>query len=272
MEELPSGIEAPERSQASEPASIELQESSFGERIRRIREVAGRLVLGTAIAVGGMEAAARSTAEQSREQITMTEAVEGKDGTLSAERMTKILRDTYPKGWFDGVSVRVKPYIGEAFPKWTQASETALPAADAIENLFQEGSTITLRPSQLKHNSLEHVVGRILSHESGHAATHEMPASQWEAIRAGIINRLQEPDRLESPHVALMPGTSADIETQAEEYWAEIVGQYFQDPTQLNIKDFRVVDVVVKQKDATFDALQKANERRIEMLKNSITS
>ncbi|MDO8574274.1 MAG: hypothetical protein Q7R86_01465, partial [bacterium] len=78
-----------------------------------------------------------------------------------------------------------------------------------------------------------------------------------------VGDRLDDPDRYESWYVESIKNKDKQYEqyTKAIEYWAEICERYFYMPRDMNIKDFRLVEGVVKKADPQFDVNRAIDER-----------
>ncbi|MBI4120384.1 MAG: hypothetical protein HY454_02860 [Parcubacteria group bacterium] len=109
-----------------------------------------------------------------------------------------------------------------------------------------------------KESSLPTIL-RVAGHEIAHANSwktdNEMNTEERMDLLLSISKRLRAGDRYMSNYVESINNEDGQLENynKATEYWAEICEQYFSDPNSLNVKDWEIVDDMIKKQDPKFD-------------------
>ncbi len=195
---------------------------------------------------------------------------ENDGGRISPENLRAILLRTYPLSWISTVNAIIEAENeldtgGRYGSKLKNVNAVASCNSSLFGTLFS-GSDIVFYDSA-RFYSLQRLLNRTFSHELGHAYRNSLFYS-GEALDHKIRDRLQSDDRFISEYVENIDA-DADKDAKVGEYWAEIVSQFFEDASQLNIKDFKLVANEISKTDPDFN-WRRARDERAHMISESI--
>lgn len=202
---------------------------------------------------------------ESHEPMNIGE-IEALENTISAKTLKTIIEKTYPKGWFKNNMADIKqgkPDVTEFIAKDKRKWDTLAVAFD----MTKEGkakSSIVFNQEVSRGWPVGHLINHTLSHESCHAVEHGLSIADSNNLFEAVAERIEAPDRFQSEYVENIEDADKKARdfSKAQEYWAEICAQFFNDPTQLHIKDFRMVSEQVKKVDPAFNWKTASKHRK----------
>lgn len=190
-----------------------------------------------------------------------------KDGVLESMDLSEIIDQTFPKGWVNNEVEAVitekeipKRNVGNSGPKegWITIAVTRPSKEGRDKIIFSE--------TAVRNESTNYIVntfGHEIAHANSWMSDNETGDEEKADLLLKIADRLSSADRYKSSYVESINNQDKNKEkyTKASEYWAEICAQYFEDPTQLNVKDFQIVDAQVRKTDPNYDWQKSRSER-----------
>ena len=203
----------------------------------------------------------RVVEEDSHPQL---EAIETGEGRINLEMLRSILA-TFPRNWVNGQISAI-----------SQTDKVEVIEKDGVRWTKDADFRFTNEKITLYKNIKTHPLGlfaHVLAHESAHA-------NDWKGNNRAsyedklnllfkLIGRLDSDERFKSEYAESKLKDSENTKLNrylyAQEYWADICAQYFQDPTQLSMDDFEIVDAWVKKSDPNFNPTT-SNEQRTQIL------
>jgi len=215
--------------------------------------------------------------ETDKTEKAETSKVDSAQGTMTAEELSEIIDKTFPKGW-------VNNEVGAIFQMGVDSvsgDQKGLGGGWVTLALIERAGyygrkdRITLNADTNKKHLVQDIVNGTLAHEIGHANDWELDNEMNHEERADLLlsisERLSSEDRFQSNYVESINNADKQKESylKAIEYWAEICGQYFQDPAQLHVKDFRIVSAEIRRTDPNFN-WQEKNQLRRELIQKVI--
>ncbi len=197
--------------------------------------------------------------------ILETSSLETSSATLTPKELRKYLVESYPKGWIENEVAAIRQVdIDERMPE--EYGIEGQVAGSCAGGDWDRRANITLM-RLTKDDNLHVLTNSTISHELGHANDWDSDQEMTEEERINLLlavgERLDDSDRYQSWYVESIQNKDKKYELykKAKEYWAEICRQYFYIPHDLNIKDFRLVEGVIKKADPQFDVSSANNER-----------
>lgn len=183
--------------------------------------------------------------------------VEG--GNLESEDVSEYL-GTIPLNWVNGEISSIKQIEKGDPPEERGGSIWTVLGKFKDDKLGSKKGHIILTEA-LKEKNVPEVLN-IINHELGHAndwgSDNDTFYEEKLDLLLGILARIDSPDRYMSSYVeSYKDGDDKTIHFRkfrmAQEYWAEISGQYFSDPTQLSIIDLEIVDSWIRKGDPGYN-------------------
>jgi hypothetical protein len=189
------------------------------------------------------------------------------DPEASPERIRFIL-DTLPEGFVEGEVIRIG-FEDEVLPAREDyhlhaGAETAATAGGGTS---AERTVITFWRGA-KDNRSDWIWGDAMIHEIGHANDWETDLQLDDAEKAElkkrVIERVQAPDRFKSSYVEGIsnPDKTAELESKAKEYWAEIVAAYLNGKLDPFGPDGELVAEYIAKNDPDFDRTAALEARK----------
>lgn len=255
--------------QSQERARIEQEGARIEEKVERAERLFGEY--------GKIDAAVTEKEHATETEPLITETSDillyghTKLIKVDAKEFKEFLSTTYPKGWVDNEVSSItqsderKP-LGE---KYGGAKHATVAAAYIREG---ERGKIKFYDVTLT-NSPSHLLRDVLPHELGHGndwlSDQEMTYEERLDLQLAVAERLSADDRFQSSYVESIQNDNPQAERclKALEYWAEICGQYFNDPSKLHYNDYELVNNCVKAGDPDYDE-NAANEVRNNFLES----
>lgn len=198
-----------------------------------------------------------SDPEKSKPDSLQTTPVETKTGTFDEKEIRELLVTTYPKGWVENEVSSIEQ-VGESQKMPERYGTGGEVAGICAGGQGKERSQIVLlRPT--RSDDAKYVLNDLIPHELGHANDWNNDSEMTSAERVNLLisvgERLDDSDRFRSWYVEHIQNKDGQHEryTRATEYWAEICAAYFSTPDFMNIKDFELVDGVVKKGDPKYN-------------------
>lgn len=210
------------------------------------------------------EFAERQEGVQTSDLVTIEEEDGAREQRISAGQLRELL-NYYPRGWVD---TEIASITQSDLPD-SLAEEYGIEGESAATCSTEVGETKSRidfhRASQ--EENLYWVLTNYLPHEIGHAndwsTDEEMSVGERMDLLLAIADRLVSDDRYQSAYVEEInnPDKQQEFYLKATEYWAEICAQYFDLPEAMNIKDFALVDRVVRRGDPQYDVFACSDEQ-----------
>ena len=216
--------------------------------------------------------------EQANELDKKTEIIsslEALEGTIPADKLREVIDKTFPKNWVNrevtSISQRAQS-VGEKLATLLGGlgadGEVVASASMAYESEKAEivfyGVTSKL--------PMQYIANDFLTHELAHAndweSDIEMNEEERDRLLLQISERLDADDRHKSEYVESLTHRDKRVQkyAKAKEYFAEICAVYFSNPEILHVKDFEIVNAVVKKHDPEFDVKKTGDIRKQIML------
>lgn len=186
------------------------------------------------------------------ESIPVTGDIFAKDGRVDKKDLARYLA-TYPKDWLRNLGTIHQEEKNE------KLEASGLESQNSLATTFREGEQkAKVVFWQTAHKDSFHYVMSTIHHEMGHVndwTDERLPYMDRLELLVKISRRIGARDRFHSSYVESIHGDNhfAVSYDRATEYWAEICMQYFDDATQLHIKDFAIVDDYVHKIDPNYN-------------------
>ena len=217
----------------------------------------------------------RGEREKEHEWQTITSDLVGQEGGIQPRVVNRILDETYTKGWVNNEVeiIQQKEQKGGTEALRSRGIEDGSALAECI-SWEQSKARITFFSPAKKH-SLQYLTSNTLAHELAHAnswsADNEMTPEEKADLLLAVAERIFSEDRFKSSYVESIsnPDKQQENYLKATEYWAEICGQYFSDPSKLNVKDFSITESFIRKTDQKFD-VKKANSERRHLVQQNV--
>lgn len=203
--------------------------------------------------------------EIENKEKTATTTIKWGHQIFTGQQVSEIL-NTFPDRWIDNeIDIITQEEKDEPVSEDYGLEENTKTLAACITK-FGKKSKIVFYNGIKEHHHF-YVLNDILSHEIAHANDwdndDEMNPDDRRYLLLSITERLGSKDRFMSDYVESIKNENEQEEKylKAVEYWAEICAQYFYDSTNMNIKDFQIVDKVVKNTDPNFNPIEQYANR-----------
>jgi len=190
--------------------------------------------------------------------------------TLDGEKIGQILHDTFPKGWLEVRQV-IQQDITDDVPEQYGLKE----GLKSLASCSQIGESSIIFYQGSRQYRLSFLISDVMAHELGHAndwhSDEQLDYSERQKLLLAIGNRIKSEDRYLSDYVESINNEDKKTENhlKASEYWAEICSQYFTAPEWMNIKDYLLVDGVVRKADPDYQPAEMA-QKRWDMIEQAI--
>lgn len=111
------------------------------------------------------------------------------------------------------------------------------------------------KTKEMYSSSFDHLANHEAAHANDWLTDDTLTASERIAVLFQVAERITAPDRYKSSYVESIEMKDAQTtqRIRCHEYFAEISAVYFTRPDTLHIKDYRIVDSVVRRNDPNFD-------------------
>jgi len=185
-------------------------------------------------------------------EIPRDVVVTGSHELLSAPEVVRYLKG-YPDAWINGNIVKVT-LRSEEFGRTSNNSIYSKTAG----YFNRETKTINIFGATIKGKNLT-MFDRTIAHEVAHSndwiSSDDLTVAERIDLLAKIYARTLSHDRYISAYVESVTGPdyATLISTRCEEYFATISEAYFNNPTELNYKDYQIIHDLVSKKNPIYD-------------------
>lgn len=195
------------------------------------------------------------------------------EGTIDKKFIQQIVHETYPRGWVNNQVSRIvqssQEYKGGYKGVW---SDQALATFSRPSTNNEKGEIVFWKISEQQPPWYVVLsIGHEICHSNDWESDNEMTAEQRINLLLRVSGRLSAKDRFRSSYVESIKNDDPQKQryNKAVEYWAVTCGQYFENATKLNIKDFRLVDNHVRMTDPNFNWMESSLKRK-DLLNNGL--
>lgn len=200
------------------------------------------------------------------EKLDGVEPLRGIDADISHEEVLNFL-NTFPRNWVEGEITSITneeetpqhgDYDDDSYNHYKE-KEDRFTLALAIPD--SKGSIGISFRKPAEGLGLRFRFYSVLAHELGHGndwqTDNVLTYQERTDLLLKIYERTHSPNRLQSAYVERVRQAYDNPRQRsfrlAQEYWAEIEAQYFEDPTKLHIDDFMLVDTSVRKNDPSYN-------------------
>lgn len=198
------------------------------------------------------EKTTKEFATNNQAEIPRVVAVTGSHELLSAPEVVRYLKG-YPDAWITGNIVKVTLH-NEKFGRPLSYSSFGKTAGQ----FNRETKTIDIFGATITDKNLikfDRVITHELAHSNDWINSDDLTVAERIDLLAKIYARTLSQDRYISTYVESVTGRdyATLISTRCEEYFATISEAYFNNPTELNYKDYQIIHDLVSKKNPTYD-------------------
>lgn len=190
----------------------------------------------------------------------LLDKIVARDGVINKESIQKFL-NTLPQNWANG-EVSSISYMAENNGLIGFYGDSLIATFTADTRKLEFNSSSSQKESRA-------FLFYVLAHEIGHGndflADSSLSWPERHNLFQSITKRLNEENHFRTKYLEMLKKDSEDMPGKVRlvrEYWAEICGQYFTDPSQLTIEDFELVDRFILKNDPNYNWRETVEERQ----------